>query len=262
MMCEKMLEAQNISFQYKNGPILFRQISFKVNRSEILCLIGPNGIGKTTLLHCLAGLNKPLQGEIFLAEQKMKSMPLGEVAKNLGFVPQFIVPAFSYHVIDYVVTGCAPKIGTFGKPSKEHYLLAEKALEQMEISHLSHKPYTEISGGERQLVSIARTLTQRPKVILMDEPAAHLDYSNQIKVLRIIKRLSKDGYTIIMTTHNPDHGLLLDSKVAAIMPGGTLSYGHCKEIMTGEFLSKLYGVPLHVCHFSELNRDVCVATSI
>lgn len=262
MVCEKMLEARNISFQYNNGPVLFRQISFEVNKGEILCIIGPNGIGKTTLLYCLAGLHRPFEGEILLARQKIKSTDLRELAKNLGFVPQFIVPAFSYHVIDYVVTGCAPRIGTFGKPGKEHYLLAEKALEQMEISHLSHKPYTEISGGERQLVSIARTLTQGPKVILMDEPSAHLDYSNQIKVLRIIKSLSEDGYTIIMTTHNPDHGLLLDSMVAAIMPGGKLSYGYCKEIMTGDFLSNLYGIPLHVCHFSELNRDVCVAPNI
>lgn len=242
--------------------MLFRRISFSVEEGEVLCILGPNGIGKTTLLHCLAGLETPAEGSILLTERNIRSMSLTEIAKTMSYVPQFLIPAFAYQVIDYVVTGCAPRMGTFEKPGKEHYQIAEHALERMEISHLATKPYTEISGGERQLVSIARTLAQRPKVILMDEPTAHLDYGNQIKVLRIIKKLSAEGYTTIMTTHNPDHALLLDGKVAAITSEASLAYGGCREIITEGFLSKLYGVPLHLHQMAELGRSICVVPAL
>lgn len=149
----------------------------------------------------MMNLATPNQGEILIDGKDMKTMSPKDVASNLASVPQFIIPAFAYEVLSYVVTGCAPKIGTFEKPKKKLYEIAQQALEQMELLHLSEKYYTEISAGERQQVSIARALAQRPKVILMDEPTAHLDYGNQIKVLRIIKKLAREGYAAVITTH-------------------------------------------------------------
>jgi iron complex transport system ATP-binding protein len=260
---EKMiLEVKNISFAYAGAPTLFSDISFSVNRGQIISIIGPNGVGKTTLLNCMANLAAPTDGEILLEGKDMKRLKAREIAKKIAFVPQFIIPSFSYDVLSYVVTGCAPRIGTFEKPKQEHYAIAQQSLEQMKISHLAQKYYTQISGGERQQVSIARALAQRPKVILMDEPTAHLDYGNQIKVLKIIKELAAEGYAAVITTHNPDHALLLGGEVAAINPNGQFIFGSSRAVISEEFLSSLYGVDLRLHHIPGIGRNVCVAASL
>ncbi|MGI5882308.1 MAG: ABC transporter ATP-binding protein [Dethiobacteria bacterium] len=236
-----------------------RDISFSVDEGQIVCILGPNGVGKTTLLNCLANLATPTKGQIMLGGKDMRYLAQREIATRIAFVPQFIIPSFAYEVLSYVVTGCAPRLGTFEKPKREHYELARRSLGQMEISHLEEKYYTQISGGERQQVSISRALTQRPGIIMMDEPTAHLDYGNQIKVLRIIKRLASEGYAAVITTHNPDHALLLGGEVAAINPGGKFIFGNSRSVINSEFLSTLYGIELQLHHISAIGRDVCVA---
>lgn len=257
-----IMELKNISFTYDGVTNIFSDISFSIASGQIISILGPNGVGKTTLLNCMGNLAAPTRGEIHLEGKSMIKMLPREVGMNIGFVPQFIIPSFAYEVLDYVVTGCAPRIGTFEKPKREHYQAAAEALEQMKIAHLLHKYYTEISGGERQQVSIARTLAQRPRIILMDEPTAHLDYGNQIKVLRIIKQLGEKGYGVVITTHNPDHALLLGGDVAAIDPKGGFTFGSCREVINEEFLSSLYGIDLHLKHIPDIGRDVCIAPAL
>lgn len=257
-----LLEIRNVSFAYEGAPALFNDISFSVDEGQVVCILGPNGVGKTTLLNCLASLAAPTKGKILLEGKDMQGLAPKEIATKMAFVPQFIIPSFAYEVLSYVVTGCAPRLGTFEKPKQEHYEIARHSLEQMKISHLAEKYYTQISGGERQQVSIARALTQRPKVILMDEPTAHLDYGNQIKVLKVIKKLAAEGYAAVITTHNPDHALLLEGEVAAINLQGQFTFGNCRAVISGEFLSSLYGVELRLCHIPGIGRDVCVAASL
>lgn len=257
-----IIEVKNMGFAYDGAPLLLNDISFSVGRGQIICVLGPNGSGKTTLLHCLANLEVPTKGKIMIDGKDREKMTPQEVAANIGFVPQFITPSFSYEVLDYVVTGCAPTIGTFQKPKQEHNEAAQESLKQMGILHLAQKYYNQLSGGERQQVSIARALAQHPKVILMDEPTAHLDYGNQIKVLRIIKSLAAEGYGAVITTHNPDHALLLGGDVAVIKPSGEFVFGSCKDVIREDFLSSLYGVDLHLCHLAEIGRDICVAPSL
>ena len=257
-----IMELKDISFAYPGGVNILDNISFSVDGGQIISILGPNGAGKTTLLNCMGNLAKPTSGEILIEGKNMEDMSPGEVGRNIGFVPQFIIPSFAYEVLDYVVTGCAPRMGTFEKPRKEHYERAMMSLEQMEISKLSNKHYTQISGGERQQVSISRALTQEPKIILMDEPTAHLDYRNQIKVLRIIKQLAERGFGVVITTHNPDHALLLGGEVAAIAPGGEFTFGSCREVINEEFLSSLYGIDLHLRHLEDIGRDVCIAPAL
>ena len=254
-----IIEVKTLSFAYQGASDILRDISFSVKKGQIICILGPNGIGKTTLLNCLANLATPTKGEILLNGVDMKRMAPKEVAMNIGYVPQFILPSFAYEVLSYVVTGCAPTIGTFEKPKAAHYSIAQKSLEQMSVSHLSQKYYTQISGGERQLVSIARAIAQRPKVILMDEPTSHLDYGNQIKTLRIIRKLAAEGYAAVITSHNPDHALLLGGDVAAIGPNGEFTFGNCSDVINEDFLSSLYGIDLHIRRIPDLGRDVCVA---
>lgn len=257
-----ILDIKNISFAYEDGVTIFSNISFAVDKGQIICILGPNGAGKSTLLNCMANIHTPTKGKILLDGKEMESISPREVAMNIGFVPQTIVPSFSYEVLSYVVTGCAPKIGIFEKPKQEHYKIAQQSIEQMGISHLSHKYITHISGGERQQVSLSRALAQRPKVILMDEPTAHLDYGNQIKVLRIIKELSAEGYAAVITTHNPDHALLLGGKVAAINANGDFTFGDCKDVINEDFLSSLYDINLNLRRIDDIGRDVCIAPSL
>ncbi len=255
-------EVKNISFSYEENCILLKNISFPIEQGKTICILGPNGVGKTTLLNCIANLITLTEGEILLEGKDIKKMDAKEIARKVAFVPQLIIPSFSYEVLSYVVTGCAPRIGTFEKPKKLHYEIAQNALEQMGILYLSNKYYTQISGGERQLVSIARALAQRPRIILMDEPTAHLDYGNQIKVLKIIKRLAEDGYAAVITTHNPDHALLLGGMVAAMGQKGKFTFGSSQQVITEDFLSSLYSTDLHLRHISDIGRDVCIAPLI
>lgn len=257
-----IMEIKSISYSYDGITDIFKDISFSIKKGQIITILGPNGVGKTTLLNCIANLSVISRGEIIVDGKPIKEMSVREIGTSIGYVPQFIIPSFSYEVIDYVVTGCAPRIGTFDKPKKEHYEIAEAALAEMGIAHLANKYYTNISGGERQLVSIARALTQRPKLILMDEPTAHLDYGNGIKVLRIIKKLAQADYGVVITTHNPDHALLIDGNVAALKPGGEFAFGSCKEVINEKFLSTLYGIELQLRYISDIGRNVCIAPAL
>lgn len=256
------MEVKNISFAYNSSSTILKDISFSVGPGQIISIIGPNGVGKTTLLNCMANLTTPTDGAILLEGEDIRRLEAKEIASKIAYVPQFIVPSFAYEVLSYVVTGCAPRLGTFEKPKKEHYEIARQALEQMNIAHLAGKYYTQISGGERQLVSIARALAQRPKVILMDEPTAHLDYGNQIKVLKIIKKLAAEGYAAVITTHNPDHALLLGGEVAALNFNGQFTFGSSKTVIREDFLKSLYGVDLRLHHIPSIGRNVCVSASI
>lgn len=188
-----ILQVKDLSFRYDSSRRIFQNVNFELDKGEILSILGTNGAGKSTLLNCLAGLFRPESGEILLGGRSMKTMSMGDVAKTVGYVPQIHTPAYAYTVREFTVMGRTPYIGAFATPSKEDYRIADEALERMNISHIAGKSYTEISGGERQQVTIARALTQQPQIILLDEPTAHLDYGNQYRVVQMIKELAQEA---------------------------------------------------------------------
>ena len=194
--------------------------------------------------------------------KSFKGFNPGQMALLIGYVPQIIIPAFDYSVIDYVVTGCAPQIGTFSRPKQKHYDIAMRSIRDLGIEHLSEKSYKQISGGERQQASIARVLAQSPSYILMDEPTSNLDYGNQVRVLNTIKRLAHDGFGVVFTTHNPDHALLIGGKTAILNRQGVLVSGDSSELVNETILSELYGVSLHVTNLDETGRKVCFAPGL
>ncbi|MCL2549159.1 MAG: ABC transporter ATP-binding protein, partial [Symbiobacteriaceae bacterium] len=245
----------DLSFAYDTASV-FEGVNLEIQRGEVLAILGPNGAGKTTLLNLIAGLAAPLRGTISFDGQPQSSMTPRQLALLVGYVPQTVVPAFDYSVIDYVVTGCAPSLGTFERPGKEHFQRAEEAITAMGISHLREKSYRQISGGERQQVSIARVIAQRPAFILMDEPTAHLDYGNQIHVLQIIVNLVEEGFSVVFTTHNPDHVLLLGRRVAVIDRQGRLQAGDCSEVISAASLSALYGTDLRMLRPADSDRNI------
>lgn len=256
------IAADKIGFTYPNGKEVFKQLSFCIEQGQIVCVLGPNGSGKSTLLNCLAGLLEPAQGEVLINGISSRSLKRVEIAQAVGMVPQNIVPYFHFRVIDYVVTGCAPRMGAFQKPKAAEYDLAWRAIQRMRIEHIAEQSFMNISGGERQQVAIARVIAQAPAFILLDEPTSHLDLGNQMKVLEMLRDMAEGGFGIVMSTHNPDHVLMLDAQVAVINSGGQLVFGPGRDIITEPLLDSLYAAGLHILEVDSIGRKVCVPRGI
>lgn len=256
-------EVDNLTFSYPKGERnVLDHASISLDEGEILCILGPNGAGKTTLLNCMAGLLSPAGGSIRLCGKPLKSMKEKEIAGIVGYVPQIHTPAFDYKVLDVVLMGRAPKTGVFGRPSKEDEALCMEVLESMNLSHLAQKSYLDISGGERQQVIIARAIVQGPKVILFDEPTAHLDYGNQHRVLKRVKQMKEEGYSVVITTHNPDHALLLGGRAAIVGKDGSITQGSSEDILTEKTLCSIYETDLRLLWVEEIGRTVCMVPGL
>ena len=256
-------EVKDLTFSYPTGDKkVLDGASLSISRGEILCILGPNGAGKTTLLNCMAGLLRGQSGEIRLCGRDIRDMKEKEIAKLVGFVPQLHTPAFDYRCLDFVLMGRAPQIGTFNRPKAEDEKMCMDVLESMNLGHLAEKSYLNISGGERQQLLIARAIVQEPEVVLFDEPTAHLDFGNQHRVLRRIKKMSEDGYSVVITTHNPDHALMLGGRVAVVSRKGTIYQGPAEEIITEEILKKVYGIDLKVTWVDSIGRKTCVVPEL
>ena len=256
----KIFEIESIWFRYPAGEKdVLTGVSLEVDEGEVLSVLGPNGSGKSTLLDCMAALRTPTSGTIKLIGQDITEMKPREVARIVGYVPQVHVPAFSYTVLDFVLMGRAPNIGVFQKPDDEDVEAARTALKEVGVERLASRPYTDISGGERQQATIARAVCQQPKIILFDEPTAHLDYGNQHRILKLILELSERGYAIVITTHNPDHALLLNGRSAILGNDGKLTCGACDEILTEQRLRDLYGLDLSITYVEQAGRTACLA---
>jgi len=224
----------------------------------VVTILGRNGAGKSTLLRCMLGLKKPQAGEILLSGRDIRGITEREIAADVGYVPQSHAPAFDHTVFDFVLMGCASRIRLFSRPGSKDRADAEAALAEMGLQHLADRPYTQLSGGEQQQAVIARAIVTHPRVILFDEPTAHLDFGNQIKVLRLIKRLAEKGFAVVITTHNPDHAVLLGGQTAILDNTGHLHFGNTEEIMTEETLNRIYGTSLRLRYIEEFGRRVCI----
>ena len=228
-------------FSYGERQI-FGGINLAVSRGEVFCILGANGCGKTTLLRCLGGSLQLQQGCVRLEQEDLGNMKPEEIARKIGFVFQEHETPFPYSVMEMVCMGRAPHLNLFGSPSADDKEIAEEALDRVGMLHLKDKAYTQISGGEKQLVLIARTLTQQPDIIMMDEPTSHLDFKNQVVILQIVNRLAQQGMAVLMTSHFPDHALLFSSRVALMKGGKLLNVGKPEEVMTDKTLGEIYGM--------------------
>jgi len=242
-----LISVVDASFAYAAEDI-FTGIGFKVSSGELFCLLGPNGCGKTTMLDCILGTLKLKQGDILLDGKSTLRMRPGQLARHVAYVPQKHDRTFPYTVHDIVKMGRAAYIGMFGAPSREDEQIAAAALDTVGISHLSHRPYTQISGGEGQLVMIARALAQATPVIVMDEPTAHLDFRHELVIMETIARLVHDRkIAVIMATHFPNHAFFFQNngvptRVALLHEGTFMASGPPDEIICEENMRRLYGV--------------------
>ena len=254
----KLLEVNHITFSYPGGRTILDDVSFALGEGEILSIIGPNGAGKSTLLGCLVGQLSPDQGQVLAQGKPMEQMSRAEIARFIGYVAQHQSPTFGYDVRTFVVMGRTPYISTFRTPSRQDFRLADAAIDALGITHLAHRPCTEISGGERQQAAIARVVVQRPRVVVMDEPTSALDFGNQLRALRMVKELAGEGYAVIMTTHNPDHAMMVGGQVAALDQRGHLAVGAAETIIQADTLSGMYQVEVQVPYVEVVGRSACL----
>lgn len=245
-----LVDVVDAGFAY-GARTIFDRVSFAVSPGEVFCLIGPNGCGKTTLLDCILGLHGLRAGSIRVQDCDVGSLPAAQLARVLSYVPQKHERTFPYSVLDIVTMGRAAYVGMFAAPTQADRSMALEALEQLGIQHLSNRPYTRLSGGETQLVMIARALVQQTPVVIMDEPTAHLDFRYELLIMEVITRLVKSGLSIIMATHFPNHAFYLQNsgvptRIALMHDGDFLAVGAPDEVLDEARLKKLYGVNARV----------------
>lgn len=257
-MNETVLEVKNAGFSYVGASPVFEGITFDLKKGEILTILGANGAGKSTLLHCISGFQKLEHGSVYLKGQNLEHLKGKKLARIMGFVPQTQTRTFDFPVREYIVMGRAPYLGYGQSPSAADYQMADRVMEELNLTHLANKLYTKISGGECQQVLIARVLVQNPEIIMLDEPVNHLDYGNQIRILRLLKQLAQKGYGIVLTTHMPDHALLLDGTVGILDQNGAFSVGRAKEQLTEERLFELYGERICRTYVEKVYREASI----
>jgi iron complex transport system ATP-binding protein len=253
------ISLRNASFSYGSLAV-WRNLNLEIEPGETICLLGPNGCGKTTLLNCIHGDLTLNEGDIFLDGQDIKTLSTADIARKMGYVFQEHTASFPYDSLEIVRMGRAPHLKIFQSPSESDTRMAEKIMQDMGIDYLSDRLYTQISGGERQLVLIARTLCQGPEMILFDEPTSHLDFKNQAVVLETIMRLSQMGLTIVLTSHFPNHAWLLSGRVAMMNHRGIVALGPADEVMNEKNLSETYGVKVKVYESRDGDRTVHYCT--
>lgn len=217
-------------------------IQLQIAAGEVLCLLGPNGTGKTTLFRTVLGLLVPLSGQVLVQGRPACEWPRAEFARRVGYVPQAQAGVFAFEALDMVLMGRAARLPLLARPGNSDRQVALQCLEQLGIAHLAQRIYTELSGGERQLVLIARALAQQPALLIMDEPTASLDFGNQIRVLEHIDRLRQQGMAVLLSTHQPEHALRIADRIALLGGGGLMAIGAPAATATPARLAALYGV--------------------
>ena len=253
------LEVKSLSFSYGKEEVL-KEIDLSSSGSEAIAVLGPNGVGKSTFFKCLLGFLTPEKGEILMDGRNIRTISQKELSSMVAYIPQSSSPVYNHSVLDSVAMGLTSRMGLFSVPGEKEYREAEKALEKLGILHLKDRGCRNISGGERQLMLIARALVQNARIFLMDEPTANLDYGNSYRVMGTVMKLSKEGYTVFFSTHDPDSAMRYADRVIAFSDGRIIRDGIPQIALTGEVLSTLYSINVALRNVKVRDRDypVCI----
>lgn len=245
---------------YGSHPVL-KDVSFSVGENTLLCVLGPNGVGKSTMFKCILRLLTKYDGSITVNGADTKKLSPKELASMVAYIPQSHTPTFNYSVLDMVLMGTSAQGSFFASPNRKQREFAINAMEMMGISHLMDRGYLHLSGGERQLVLIARAVAQQAKILIMDEPTSNLDYGNQIRVLNAVKQLTQNGYTIIQSTHNPDQAFLYADEVLALRRNTKSAYGKPKDLISEGMIQELYGIDVKLNSLYDDKIRVCIPSN-
>ena len=256
-----MIKIENLSFSYEDKKVL-ENVNLDLNKGQVLCIIGPNGSGKTTLIDCILGINHYNKGSITYNNRDLNDFNYKDRAKLFSYVPQEKGNVFPYRVFEMVLMGRAPYQGVFSQPNRVDREVSYESLKKVGIEKFKDRLFTKLSGGEKQLVILARALAQESEIIVMDEPTSSLDYKNEFMFLDIIKELSiKNKKTIIMTTHFPNHGFFfensgVDTVIATLSNKKINYYGRPKEVLTERNISEIYSIKSKVVNYDKNKKHI------
>lgn len=255
------VDVEHLAFAYNEKPVL-TDVSFHAGEGQFLSILGPNGAGKSTLFRCILGLQTRYTGSVRIGGTDTKALSPREMAGLVAYIPQSSRPTFNYSVFDIVLMGASRKLSPFSAPGREDKERCQWALEKMGIEDLAQRCFHRLSGGEQQLVMIARALMQDAPVLMMDEPTANLDYGNQLLVMRRARALAAEGYTVIQTSHAPEQCYLFSDRILALSGGRVIQDGPPAEVLTGETVETLYGVSVRVLSLENDKMRVCIPENI
>ncbi|HWQ51093.1 MAG TPA: ABC transporter ATP-binding protein [Terriglobales bacterium] len=255
------VDVKNLSFSYGDEDVL-KEVSFTANPGQFLSILGPNGVGKSTLFKCILGLLRNYRGEVVIDGTDAKTLSVSETAKRIAYIPQSGYPVFNYSVHDIVLMGATSRLSFFETPKKQDSERADAAMQKIGIAHLRDRCFHHLSGGERQLVMIARALTQQARVLMLDEPTSSLDFGNQVMVLAQARELAGEGYTVIATTHNPEQSYMFSDRILALKGGRILTDGSPREVLDEALIKELYRVEATVSSLFEDRVRACTPNII
>jgi len=253
-----MFKVNNLSCGYKN-KIILQDVSFTAQAGDIVCILGKNGSGKSTLIKTIVGLIDPIKGEMLVNNEDIKSWPWSKKAKVISYIPQTFSSMFQYKGIDIVLMGRTSYISFSSSPSNIDEEIGIEAMRKLNILHLKDRIYSQMSGGERQLVKIAQALTQQSKIIIMDEPTNNLDFGNQGTMLNYLKKCADMGITIIMATHFPEQALTYGTKALLVNNSRVVEIEDPNKNLTESKLQDLYDVEVKLVEVNVQNikRKLC-----
>ena len=249
---EPTFEVDSVSAGYRAGESVIEEIDLRVNEGSFTGLIGPNGCGKTTLLRAMSGIIRPAAGTIYLRGEKLDRLSRREIACQCAVVPQETPISFAFTVREVVTMGRHPYVGRFQLLSDDDQRIVNEVMERTATVHLADRNVLEVSGGERQRVIIARALCQRPQVLLLDEPTAHLDINHQIELLELLHELSEEQrMTIVCATHDLNHASAYCDRILLLQDGRVRAFGSPQEVISPDIIRDTYGVDVHIDYGSE-----------
>lgn len=251
------LELEHVSFAYGEHPVL-RDVSFSAHPGELIAVLGPNGVGKSTMFRCILRFVHGYGGSVRLDGVDTRTLSRKALARAVAYIPQSSDQVFDYTVMELVLMGMATQLSAFATPGKAEERRALAVLDELGIAHLAYRGCGQISGGEYQLVLLARTLVQQARILIMDEPTANLDYGNQYRVMERIAGLSRRDFIVLTSTHDPNQVLLHATRAIALEDGSVSADGVPAEVMTEQLLSRLYGIDVHRRTVCDGGRDVSV----
>lgn len=239
------LQIQDVSFSYRQNEVL-KDLSFSVPRGRVVGILGANGAGKSTLFKLILGVLPLQKGEIKINGHSVKTLTSRERAKQMAYIPQTQTGSFQFTVEEMVLMGTTSSFSMFAQPGKHERIKAAEAMKLLQIEQFSNRLYDQLSGGEQQLVLIARAVAQDAPILIMDEPTASLDYGNQIRVLEEVRQLANRGYLVLISTHNPQHIFLYADDVLLIEGGTARAFGKPQDVLSEALLSHVYRVPIQL----------------